>query len=731
MKKKINLYLKTLVWLIFLMFSFKQSYGQCTTCTLGSNLVTGGNFESGCTQNFESDMFKRCSYEGWGIADNNNGLFLIGKGLSSYGWSTTTRAANGSNTGSGNYFVGDGIWGSSSAASNTAWAQNINVVAGKKYLFSLYYLNQQDGNAPITLVINGQTLATSNTGNKQTWQRLCGTYYPSTTGTVKIRVVKFSNGSNTHMDNDFGLDDIYFGEIPELELVPQPDQTICKGVLVELKGVAIKGSGNYSYSWSNGATSQSVYVNPDITTTYTVLIKDNVTNCTVTDEITVNVIDLKVNLGQDIRICKTYPTKITANVTGGSGNYNYLWNTGETNSSITVDYYHPGTYNLQVKDNLHGCTATDVINASQTVCQGIIRYQNTNSLPGLTQYATIEAGYNVDVQKTPGNVYVLPGQNVSFEANNDILLSDGFEVLEDGIFRAEIFENCFLKNDEAIEKSNVTNCTYYLKANKSTGSGNYSYVWSTGGTDRTIMVSPTTTATYNVTIKDQCLGNSSSASITFTPPYYGNFTYDVLPNLITPNGDGMNDTWVLPDGGKQSFAYNATFYSFQVANRWGAILWTQSATAPIGSTGFKDREIHWDPSAYRSPDGTYFYYLRLENCNKISEYKDWIEIKDSRYSRISESSDTTFLSSSTVTNEMGISPNPSNGKFFITSGSEDGNILNLEIYDITGQDLTNKALIAIEDNYAEIDLSFANPGIYMVKYASQNKVITKEVIIAR
>ena len=67
-----------------------------------------------------------------------------------------------------------------------------------------------------------------------------------------------------------------------------------------------------------------------------------------------------------------------------------------------------------------------------------------------------------------------------------------------------------------------------------------------------------------------------------------------VPNVFTPNGDGQNDLFYIPNSGMKE-------YQFQVFNRWGNILF--ETTAP---------EISWDGyNTYGKAvaEGTYFYIL--------------------------------------------------------------------------------------------------------------------------
>jgi gliding motility-associated-like protein len=67
-----------------------------------------------------------------------------------------------------------------------------------------------------------------------------------------------------------------------------------------------------------------------------------------------------------------------------------------------------------------------------------------------------------------------------------------------------------------------------------------------------------------------------------------------LPNVFTPNGDGINDTWTpqIPE-------CIGMVDEYQIFNRWG------------NEVFFGTEETHWSGEAHST--GTYFYWLRLKN----------------------------------------------------------------------------------------------------------------------
>jgi gliding motility-associated-like protein len=72
-----------------------------------------------------------------------------------------------------------------------------------------------------------------------------------------------------------------------------------------------------------------------------------------------------------------------------------------------------------------------------------------------------------------------------------------------------------------------------------------------------------------------------------------------IPNVFTPNGDGVNDVFVLPFDGFISF-------DILIVNRWGNVMWNQSDQTGIDL---------WDGSnkgGKKCVDGVYFYKLKGE-----------------------------------------------------------------------------------------------------------------------
>jgi gliding motility-associated-like protein len=87
----------------------------------------------------------------------------------------------------------------------------------------------------------------------------------------------------------------------------------------------------------------------------------------------------------------------------------------------------------------------------------------------------------------------------------------------------------------------------------------------------------------------------------------------IVHNIITPNGDGFNDRWIIE--GIEEFQNN----SITIFNRWGD---------EINSfEGYDNASRVWNGTNVRNervPDGTYFYILKIRN---VGDYTGWIYVR--------------------------------------------------------------------------------------------------------
>lgn len=143
----------------------------------------------------------------------------------------------------------------------------------------------------------------------------------------------------------------------ELSLTVSPNVTICKGNSATLSALGLSCSGG-TYSWSpGGQTTPSITVTPNTTTAYTV----TYTYCgiSISKTIIVTVTEIFVQFDSNNSICLGQSVTLQPLVTGGTLNYNYIWNTTppQFTSSITVSPTVTTTYTVTVID-AYGCIGT-------------------------------------------------------------------------------------------------------------------------------------------------------------------------------------------------------------------------------------------------------------------------------------------------------------------------------------------------------------------------------------
>jgi gliding motility-associated-like protein len=357
------------------------------------------------------------------------------------------------------------------------------------------------------------------------------------------------------------------------------------------------GTGGYLYAWSNSETSASI-VNLSAGL-YTVTINDN-NNCqlVVTDSIR--------DLNSPISIISTIsnPNCITGILgaislvtTGGVGQYNYQWNTGDSTSNL--DSLTTGSYSLTVSDSI-GCFDT-------------ITFLLVDSSAAL-----INVLGNVDICE--GDSIVLEASNLvgssyQWSQNGNILLDTTYQLVVDtaGIFDVTITNGCGVFTSSPVSTTLnpipaliVSNdisvpCDSLITLSVS-GASTYSWAPANLVSDSTgslVTVSLDQTTTFAVT------GFSSAGCASFDTIVV-TVTCDTLflPSGFSPNGDGKNDFFVISNLAKYP---NATLKIF---NRWGNLVYIKDRYDNSWNGFSNSDKVRLGEEL---PNGTYFYVFEPNN----------------------------------------------------------------------------------------------------------------------
>ncbi len=299
------------------------------------------------------------------------------------------------------------------------------------------------------------------------------------------------------------------------------DVSICLG-----ESITLNASGGVTYTWNTGNTGSSPTFTPLETTTYTVTVEDGFGNSD-SDEVTITVNPVPIaNAGDDQVICNGESVVLTA-----EGGDSYLWSTGDTTASITVNPNEDTIYSVEVTTN--NCSSTDDVMVTVLPTPEIIISEDTVIITGNSTTLEVSGGdsYLWNTGETTDTLVVNPTETTTYtvtasmengcESTSEVTVTVIPEVV------AEAGDDVAICSGESI----VLNA-----------SGGVTYLWDTGDTSSTITVSPTETITYTVTVTDD-YGNSDSDSVTVTVNELPNLT--VSENVIINEGDSTN---LIADG---------------------------------------------------------------------------------------------------------------------------------------------------------------------------------------
>ena len=272
---------------------------------------------------------------------------------------------------------------------------------------------------------------------------------------------------------------------------PSPTINAGSDVTINLgESTTLTATGGNTYLWSTGSTSSSITVSPTVTTTYTVT--GYLNGCQKTDSVTVFVNSANANAGQDQTICNGYSATLTA--TGGD---TYLWSTGATTQSITVNPTSTSTYTVTAYVGNSQDTDSVIVTVNPNPNVVIANGSEVSILEG--EYVTLSvSGANTYLWNngaTQPNIAVSPNTTTTYSVTGYINnCSDTKQVT------VNVFESVSANAGE-----DVTVClddnTVTLTAAAS--SGGDQFLWSTGETTSSIIVSPEVDTEYTVTVYNE------------------------------------------------------------------------------------------------------------------------------------------------------------------------------------------------------------------------------------
>lgn len=320
----------------------------------------------------------------------------------------------------------------------------------------------------------------------------------------------------------------------------------CDGVIV---GIASGGNPGYSYSWSGGlvgGTHSGLCAN-----TYNLTVTDG-NGCTDSNTGIVNQpTQIVLTPSSTSATCTQSDGSATVSATGGAGNYTYSWQGGQTTSTITG--IASGTYNVTVTD-ITGCTNNISVNVSDIGGATL----NSSSVPALCYNSNDGSASVVATGGTPGYSYLWSSGGTAATENG----------LAGGIYTVTVTDGSGCNTTEVINvsaptqmtgsigiMSNVTcfgMCDGSATTNISGGTPNYSFEWSSGGTNTTEYNLCVGSIALTVTDANGCVEVFNS-SISSPTELTSSITSSTDPLC---NGGTDGEATVSANGGTPNYTYN-------------------------------------------------------------------------------------------------------------------------------------------------------------------------------
>jgi len=390
------------------------------------------------------------------------------------------------------------------------------------------------------------------------------------------------------------------------------------------------GSAPYTYLWNTGATSQAIHNLGSGTYSVTVTDAASASSAYTYDLTEPTQIQITYSAGDITPSSCDGFNNGAANVTisGGIAPYSYLWQEQQSDSMYfteDISNVRGGSYIINVTDAWNCAVSqivvipntdtiaytTDVVDYVCNGLQGAVRVQADDAAAG--NYFT----YSWDTPYVTGdfvsNDTILFGSVSLLAGSYTITITDN-QTGCDAYFDFTINQS---ETPMVIEESVVHNeCDFDAFASISltvTGGDpkpayNISWTGPNGYTATDVLsITGLISGVYNYTVSDDsaCVSRGTTVIESLSGSCF------TMPNMLTPNGDGFNDTYYV-DG-----ACNYTEYLLQIYDSWGKLVFSSTDCAEA-----------WDPLGDNAPpNSVYYFFLKLGDGSISREYKNSIDIK--------------------------------------------------------------------------------------------------------
>ncbi|WP_299249002.1 PKD-like domain-containing protein, partial [uncultured Cytophaga sp.] len=389
------------------------------------------------------------------------------------------------------------------------------------------------------------------------------------------------------------------------------------------------GTNSDTYSYT------PVIGNDNVTTKVIKVVVSTSNSCNTGDKESSFTVNLKTAVAPTVTIstprnplCEEFPTTFTA-VAKDAGTPTYQWWLIPSSSGIpgqvgtnSPSYVSP-TLLTQLGDQVYvevtsslGCALAPNPAQSNKITMDVRPKTTPNVIEPNTEICA-PLGFTFSTVETTGNKYQWYKNGTAI--NN--ATNATFTAKESGLYSVEEKNAACGSSSLAKELKVIAKPIAYAGPDQSlpegvisalSGSGGGTYEWTPTtylslGTVSNPTFKATQTITYELIVKDGiCPSDPDYVTIYVVKPIK-------VPNVITVNGDGVNDVWKIE---------NIEGYPnviIEIYNRWGNLVWK--------TAGYPK---NWDGTNYRNsevlPEGTYFYIINLQSQVYPEPNTGWVQI---------------------------------------------------------------------------------------------------------
>ncbi|PWH86514.1 choice-of-anchor L domain-containing protein [Brumimicrobium oceani] len=438
---------------------------------------------------------------------------------------------------------------------------------------------------------------------------------PALTGTANL-VIQFQIDDPCG-NSDFQSVELFIQPVEPVSVILEPVDVLCPGEEIELVAQAQGGGGGYTYSWNTGETTESIFVSPLTTQSYTVEVTDDCLNETATATVVIDVPvydPLEIEATEDIiEQCPYVPYDLTVDAVGGAGLYTYEWFNPSMNligSSPDITVAAPATsiYSVVVTDQCGVSDTTTVkitilsppllldITPNQEVCPGDSVLLNVNASGGFGNYY-YEWPHSGE---TVASIWVNPNETTEYT----VIVKDDCQT-----FQVKAETKVVVVKPE-VNFNAITEPKFIglpITFQNLTSNGN-TYYWDLGNGATSTMVHPNNTyytpGTYDVqliaTDDKGCIDSLTKTIVILEEVYL------YIPNTFTPGTQNRYNNYF------RASSVGIVEMRIEIFNRWGELMFSSDEV-----------DFRWD-GTYNNKlvrDGTYIWKIEYVDAHDIEVKK--------------------------------------------------------------------------------------------------------------